>query len=170
MSAEKDKAKVDSYEKALSAYGQAVKAFRRGDCKKAIEYFDAIIEKYPTEREIVDRVRLYMKICEDKAKKDTIALKDFEDYYEMGVYKLNKGEYEEALKLFQKALEKNSDEGKILYLIGKTHYFMGDADKFLDNLKSAIHVDKTFKVFAQNDLDIENIKDDKKFKMITKLA
>ena len=170
MSAEKDKAKPDSYEKTLSSYGQAVKAFRRGDCAKAVEYFGALIEKYPTEKELIDRAKIYMKICEDKEKKDPIALKNFDDYYEMGVYHMNKGAYEEAIKLLNKALEKNSDEGKVIYLIGKAHYLMGDKDKFLDNLKSAIHVDKSFKVFAQNDLDIDDIKNDKKFKLITKLA
>ena len=170
MSAEKDKLNIDNYEKALASYGQAVKAFRRGDCKKAIEYFGAFIEKYPKEKELVDRARIYMKICADRDKTDAIALKDFDDYYEMGVYRLNQGEFKEALTLFNKALQKDSNEGKIVYLIGKIHYLMGDKDEFLDNLKSAIQLDKSFKVFAQNDLDLEDLKDDKKFKLITKLA
>ena len=143
MSAEKDKVNIDSYEKTLSSYSQAAKAFRRGDCKKAIEYFGAFIEKYPMERELVDRAKLYMKICEDKGKKDDIVLKDFDDYYEMGVFKLNQGAYEEALKLFNQALAKDPSKGKIIYLIGKTHYLMGDKDKFLENLKSAIQVERT---------------------------
>jgi len=170
VSAEKDKVKIDSYEKTLSSFGQAAKAFRKGDCKKTLEYFGAFIEKFPMERELVDRAKLYIKICEGKGKKDGIALKDFDDYYEMGVYKLNQGAYEEALKLFNKALEKNSGEGKVIYLIGKIHYLMGDKDKFLDNLMSAIQVDESFKIFAQNDLDIDDIKNDKKFKLITNLA
>jgi tetratricopeptide (TPR) repeat protein len=170
VSADKEKVNLDNYEKTLSSYGQAVKAFRRGDCKKAIEYFIAFIEKYPKEKELVDRARIYMKICDDRSKKDTIALKDFDDYYEMGVYRMNQGAYEEALKLFNKALEKDSGEGKIIYLIGKTHYLLGDKNKFLDYLKSAIQVDKSFKIFAQNDMDLEGLKDDKKFKLITKLA
>jgi tetratricopeptide (TPR) repeat protein len=170
VSAEKDKVNLDNFEKTLSSYGQAVKAFRRGDCKKAIEYFGTFIEKYPKDKELVDRARIYIKICEGRGKKDAIALKDFNDYYEMGVYRLNQGAYEEALTLFKKALEKDSDEGKIIYLIGKTHYLMGDRDKYLDYLNSAIQVDKMFKIFAQNDLDIEDLKEDKKFKLITKLA
>jgi len=170
VSAEKDKGNIDNYEKMLSSYTQAVKAFRRGDCAKALEHFGAFIEKFPMEKELVDRSRIYMKVCEDKGKKDAIALKEFDDFYEMGVYRMNQGAYEEAVQLFNKALEKDSGEGKIIYLIGKSHYLMGDKDKFLDYLKSAIHVDKSFKIFAQNDLDIEDIKDDKKFKLITKLA
>ena len=170
MSAEKDKATLDSFEKTLSSYSQAVKAFRRGDCKKATEYFGAFIEKYPTEKELIDRAKIYMKICAEKKTKDAIALRSFDDYYEMGVFNLNRGEYAEAIKLFTKALEKDSGEGKVIYLIGKAHYLMGDKDKFLDHLKSAIHVDKTFKVFAQNDMEIDDIKNDKKFKLITKLA
>ena len=170
MSADKDKVNIDSYQKTLSSYSQAAKAFRRGDCKKTIEYYRAFIEKYPMERELVDRAKLYIKICEEKGSKDAFALKDFDDYYEMGVFKLNQGAYEEAQKLFNKALEKDSNNGKIIYLIAKTHYLMGDKDKFLEILKSAIQVDESFRIFAQNDLDIDDIKNDKKFKLITKLA
>ncbi|MFC2165018.1 hypothetical protein ACFLT2_08495 [Acidobacteriota bacterium] len=170
MSAAKDEVNIDSFEKTLSSYGQAIKAFRQGDCKKAKEYFMAFSKKYHMERELVDRAKLYMKMCDDKGKKDSIDLKDFDDYYEMGVYKLNQGAYEEALKLFNKALEKDSSKGKIIYLIGKAYYLMGDKEKFLDNLKTAIQLDKSFQIFAQNDLDIDDIKNDKKFKLITKLA
>ncbi|MBN1223453.1 MAG: tetratricopeptide repeat protein [Candidatus Aminicenantes bacterium] len=170
MPADKDKAKKDLYEKTVASYGQAAKAFRRGDCQKAKEYFEAFVEKFPNEKELVDRAQIYLKICRDKGKKDTIPLQTFEDYYEMGVYRMNQGDYEEALKLFKKALDKNPDTGKILYLIGKTNYKIGQNEEFFVNLKAAIQKDSSIRVFAQNDPDIEELKEDKKFKVITKLA
>jgi len=167
---DKDKAKKDLYEQTLAAFELAAKAFRRDDCQKASELFEGFIEKYPGERELVDRARIYLAICRDKGKKDTIPLKEFEDFYELGVYRMNQGEFDEALKLFQKAQDKEPDSGKILYLIGKVHLKLGQPEKFFENLKSAVQKDKFVGVLAQNDPELEDVKDEKKFKIITKFA
>jgi hypothetical protein len=47
---------------------------------------------------------------------------------------------------------------------------MGDTDQSLEFLKKSIQKDKYFKVLAQNDSDFEDLREDKKFKLITKLA
>ena len=170
MPVDKDKATQDLFEKTVASYGQAVKAFRRGDCQKATEFFKAFVDKFPSEKEIVDRAQIYMKICREKGMKDSIPLHKFEDFYELGVFRMNKGEFEEALKLFQKALEKKPDEGIIIYLIGKVQLKMGKTEEFFESLKSAIQKDEFIRIFAQNDLDIDEVKEDKRFKIITKLA
>jgi len=70
----KEKAKKDAYEKALAVYSQAVKAFRKNDCQKVKEYFKSLQDKHPVERELVDRAKIYLAICENRQKKDTIPL------------------------------------------------------------------------------------------------
>jgi tetratricopeptide (TPR) repeat protein len=170
VAVEKEKKKIDSYEKALLSFSQAVKALRKGDCKKAVESFEAMIEKYPTEKELVDRAKTYIKICQEGTKKETYPLKTFDDYYEYGVYKMNRGELKEALELFQKALEKNPSQAKILYLLAATYQLMKETDQSLEFLKKAIQKDKYFKILAQNDQDFEPLREDKKFKILTKLA
>ena len=71
----KEKLKKDLFEKILDAYGQAMKAFRKGDCAKAKELFKAFIEKHSTEKELVDRAQIYLALCEKREKKDVIPLK-----------------------------------------------------------------------------------------------
>jgi tetratricopeptide (TPR) repeat protein len=166
----KEKAKKDIYEKALSAYTQAVKTFRKGDCAKAKEYFEAIVENYPSEKEMVDRTKIYLAICENRQKKETVPLKTFDDYFLNAVYKLNQEEFAEAIKLLEKARAKEPKEAKAVYLMALAYCQMEDMEKCLERLKEAVHLDKFFGILARNELNFEPLWEDKKFKVITKMA
>ena len=168
MPATKEKSKKDVYEKILSAYGQAVKAFRRGDTAKAQELFKAFLEKHDTEKELIDRTQMYLTLCENRIKKESISLKTFEDYYEYAVYRLNQGEQGEAIKMLEKAKAKKAKEGKVPYLMALAYCQMEDTEKCLELLKEAVHKDKFFATLAQNESDFEPLWEDKKFKIITK--
>lgn len=170
MVSEKEKKKIDNYEKAVSAFSGAVEAFRKGNHEKAVESFKALIENHASEKELVDRALIYIKICQNLKAKETIPMKTFDDYYENGVYLMNKGEYEDALKIFNNALEKEPDHAEVMYFIAAIYQSMGDTEQSLEFLKKSIQKDKYFKILAQNDSDFEDLREDKKFKIITKLA
>jgi len=168
LSETKEKLKKDLYEKTLAAYSQAMKAVRKGDYAKAKELFQAFLEKHNTEKEFVDRAKMYLAICENREKKETISLKTFKDYYEYAVYKLNQRNHDEVIKLLEKAKTQKPKEGKVSYLMALTYCQMEDTEKCLENLKDAVHKDKLFGTLAQNESEFEPLWEDKKFKIITK--
>jgi tetratricopeptide (TPR) repeat protein len=170
VSKEKDKVKKDEYEKALSTYSQAMKSFHKGDYEKATELFKAFLDKHGSERELVDRVQIYLTICGERQSKEKVMLKTFDDYYEYGVFKINQGDYQEALKLLEKAREMKSKEGKILYLMADIYCLKGENEKCLELLKKAIQLDKYFSILARNERDFESLWEDKKFKLITRMV
>ncbi len=164
------RSKKDEYQKALAAYGQAVKEFHKGEFDKAVESFKGFIEKFPADREIVDRAKTYITIAQKRPKKESVSLKGFEDHYRYGVVKINQGDYPGAVKVLEKALEFKENEGLVYFLLADVHSLMGQADSALDYLKKAIQKDKTFSVLAQNEPDFEPLWEDKKFKIIAKLV
>ena len=131
-----------------------------------------VLEQYgfSSEKELVDRARIYLEICGAQQKKEKIQLKTFNDYYEYSIFKINQGDYEEALNLLEKAQEIKPKEGKISYLIANTYCLMGQAESCLENLMKAIQLDKFFGILAQNEADFEPLWEDKKFKLITRMA
>jgi hypothetical protein len=56
------KQKKDEYQKALAVFGQAMKDFHKGEMEKAAVGLKSFIEKFPEERELVDRARIYIAI------------------------------------------------------------------------------------------------------------
>lgn len=167
MPSEKEKAKKDLYQKSLTAFGQVMKVFHKGDYKKAIELLGVFLEKHNSESEFVDRAKMYLKISNKRVKKDEGSLKTFDDYCQNGVLKVNNGEYEEALKMLTKALSLQPKEGKIFYLLSSVYCLMDQPEKCIENLKQAVELDSYFAILAQNEEDFTSLKEDEKFKLVT---
>lgn len=164
-----EKTKKSDYEKSLLAYSQAMKVYHKGDYPRAAELLKEFLEKHVSEKELVDRAQVYLSICEGQQMDTGVKLKTSDDYYQFGIYKLNQGEYEESLKLLKKAIEIKPKEGKFFYSIADCYCLMGKEDKCLDSLKKAIQIDKYFKILAQNERDFEQLWEDKRFKLITRM-
>jgi tetratricopeptide (TPR) repeat protein len=164
----KEKSKKDLYAKILEAFGLAAKAFRKGDCVKAKELFTTFLEKHSTEKELVDRAKIYLSLCEKRQNKESMSLMTFEDYFDFAMFRHNQGEYEETFKLLDKAKTMKPKEGKVPYLKALTYCLMEDTENCLSSLKDAVQKDKFFGVLAQNEPGFEPIWKDKKFKVITK--
>lgn len=167
---EKEIALKDIYQKALAAYTQAMKAFHKGDYQRASALLEAFLEMFPSEKELVDRAEIYLSICKSRLEKKTIPLRTFEDCYQQGVYQLNQGNYEDALKLLEKTLEMRPNEGKVYYLSALAYCLLDQEDPCLENLKKAIQLDKYFKILAQNEVGFGSYWENKKFKLIIKLG
>ena len=165
-----EKIKKDAYIKALSAYGDAMKEFHKGNMDKAGELLQAFLDKHDTEKELVDRARLYLQMTREKGKKETIALKTFDDHVQYSVYKINAGAYEEALQLLEKALEMEGEEGRVFYLMADAYVHLGKTDEAMECLKKAFQKDRFYRILAQNEIDFAPLWDDKKFKLITRLT
>jgi len=165
-----DKIKKDAYEKALAAYGEAMKEFHKGKFDRAQELLKAFTEKFDTEKELVDRARTYLQIIKEKGKKETVTLKTADDFFYNGIFKINEGAYEDALKLFERALEMKEDEGKFYYLMADAYILQGKTEEALEYLRKAFLKDKVFKILAQNETDFSPLWEDKKFKLLSRLT
>ncbi len=164
-----EKTKKSDYEKSLLAYSQAMKVFHKRDYPKAAELLREFLAKYVSEKEFVDRAQVYLSICEEQQKDTEIKLKTADDYYQFGIYKLNQGEYEESLKLLKKSIEIKPKEGKFFYSLADCYCLLGKENECLEYLKKAIQIDKYFKILAQNERDFEQLWEDKRFKLITRM-
>ncbi len=165
-----EKSKKDHYEKALAAYGEAVREFQKGKSDRAQELFRAFIEKYDGEKELIDRARVYLRIAKEREKKESVSLKTRDDYFYYSVYKINSGEYEEALKLLEKALSFGEEEGRTYYLMANAFVRLGKNEEALEHLKKAFQKDRFFRIMAQNETDFEPLWEDKKFKLLTRMT
>jgi tetratricopeptide (TPR) repeat protein len=167
---EKEKIKRDEYQKVLEAFSLAMKSFRKGEFDKAEEQLKEFLEKHTSETELIDRAKAYLAVCDSQLRKEKVQLKTFEDYLQHSIVKINRKDYEGALKLLEKAREMSPKDGKVPYLVADIYCRTGQTEMCLDHLKTAIQLDGFLKILAQNDTDFGPLWEDKKFKLITRMA
>lgn len=165
-----NRAKKDEFQKALAVYSQAIKEFHKGDFDKAVDLLKSFVERYPAEREVVDRAQAYLSIAQKRLKKESHSLKGFEEHYRSAVVKINQADYDGALKLLEKAQDFKENEALVQFLMADVYCLTGQYETALDHLKKAIQKDKSIAVLAQNETDFTALWEDKKFKLLTRLA
>ena len=140
----------DQYQKALDSFDKAVKTLHKGDAAKAKELFVKLVDGFPGERELLDRVRSYIAVCESKLAPQK-RLKDAEEMVTAGVIELNRGDAAQALKHFTKASDLDPKNPHVHYNLAAAHAAAGDAASAAKHLKTAIAGDPSAKVHARAD-------------------
>ena len=78
--------------RSLDLFEKAVKALGRKDYERAQEQLTELVDSYPDERDVLDRARAYLALCERAlGKRPSFRPKTFEDLLNHGVYVHNRG-------------------------------------------------------------------------------
>lgn len=161
--------------KITDEFTKGVELFTKKECKKALEIFDDIIEKYKDTEyysiaEVQARSKVYKTICESRLNPVTLKLESDEDFLNQGILNLNSGNYDEALKLFLELEEKGYKDPYLTYLLSILYLKKEDEGKSLKYLKKCIKKDDYYKVIAYNEPDFSEIFDKEEFQKTVSLS
>ena len=148
---------------ALKQYESAIKMMYSQDFEGAKVVFAKIVSTYPEDKEIQERVKTHLKLCELKMARKPAAPKTLEEHYDVGVALMNQRRYEEAREHFQRALKFNPKSDFVIYAIAALSCRTGDLENALEYLKSAIHMRPDNRYLAQHDSDFEPLMQDARF-------
>lgn len=155
--------KANEYQKALTAFTNAVRVFNEKDDEKSKEALTEFTQNFSEEKELVDRANIYLEIIDSRLNPPKISLKTAEDFYNDGVFKMNQGDLDEAQKALEKALSKDPKQGKILYALADALCLKEEHDSAFEYLEQAVKLDSRFAILAQNEADFDPIKKDQRF-------
>lgn len=150
-------------EQAIKDYDQALGLLRRKDYQAAADAFEKVVKTYPDEKEMADRCRIYLSVCERERSEKVLPLKKAEDYYYQGIVESNRQQYDEALKHLDKALKMSPKDDRFLYATAATQALKGEREQALSLLKEAIETNPENRIHAQSDPDFELLADDDAF-------
>ena len=146
-------------DKALKELERGLHHLYKQSYSEALPHFQAIIEGFPQEKELLDRVGKYARVCRNMLdeKKGTTHRKP-EDLFYLGVIKANEANYDDAVDFLDRALQSNPKDDKAHYVMASTRALKGERELAIRHLTEAIELNATNRVYAQNDPDFEPIR------------
>ena len=151
----------ERYKKALETFERAIKTLHKGDVDKARALFDGLISGFPAERELADRARTFLGICDRRKRAGrSHSPKDIESVVSYGVFLHNKGDFKGAVDRLSKAVEMDPKSDHAQYCLAASYARLGDAREATRLLKRAITTDPYNRVLALTDSDFDSVRND----------
>ena len=152
-------------ENARKDYDRGVASLQKKKLDEAERHFMDLIQKYPEEKELVDRARVYLTVCQRQRRDPRPALSEPEDFYYAAVLEKNRGNLSEAIAHLNQAARKNGG-GRVDFLLACCYAQQGDLETALAHLQKAIEEDQRHRVLARHDRDFDPVRETPEFQKL----
>lgn len=148
---------------AVAIYERGVQALQRHDYPGAAELFRAVLERYPEERELLERARLYLRVCERETARLPPGPRTPAERVYAATVALNSGDHAGATEHLQRALSEDPENDHAHYTMAVAMGARGRVEDALDSLKNAIGLNPENRSLARQDPDLEPVRAHRNF-------
>lgn len=135
----------------LTSFEAGMKFFHARQFKEARDLF-ATAALGP-ERDVANRSRLHLAMCDRRLQQVIVNLASAEDYYNYGVALINLRNLPEARTHLEKALEMSQGADHVHYALALAQALAGDLASAQQNLRRAIELEPRNRLIARQDAD-----------------
>ena len=147
-----------AFYEALAVYEAGVRALQRHDFAAGAEGFRNVIQRYPEERELVERARLYLQVCERENARRQPTPQTASEWVYAATVALNAGDQNLAVSHLNRALEKSPDSDHAHYIMAVALTDKGDSAAALRHLERAIVLNPDNRSNAIQDPDLSALR------------
>jgi Tfp pilus assembly protein PilF len=151
---------------AVARFQAAVEAMQRHQYAQAAGHFRTLLDAFPSERALLDRVRVYLGLCEREIQRRPTAPVTPEEKVTAATAALNDGRDADAERLARDVLTVSPDHDLALYLIAAVNARRGEVDEALTWLRRAMDVSPDVRAQARHDADFEPLRDLEPFQQL----
>jgi len=153
-----------TYHEAVAMYERGLQALQRRDFAASADALRIVIERYPDERELLERARLYLKVCERELEPKEPAPKTADEWVYAATVAQNSGDDATALRHLQRALAEDARHDHAHYMMAVASAQRHDTSTALEHLRRAVALNPENRSRARQDPDLEAIRDDAGFR------
>jgi tetratricopeptide (TPR) repeat protein len=153
-----------TYVEAVSVYERGLEALQRHDYEAATERFETVLRQFPEEKELHERVRLYLNICQRQTSQREPEPQTIEERLFASTLAINGGRYDEALSQLHLVRDEDPDNDHALYMLAVAHAQRGELVEAVAHLMRAIAVNPENRSLARHDPDLEPLRADESFR------
>jgi tetratricopeptide (TPR) repeat protein len=153
-----------TYVEAVALYEHGLEALQRHEYEHAANLFGSVLRQYPEEKELHERVRLYLNICQRQALARESAPRTIDERLYAATLAINGGNYDQALLHLRLVRDEDPDNDHALYMLAVAHAQRGEPAEAVAHLERAISLNPENRGLAKNDPDLEPIRHDDAFR------
>ena len=138
---------------AVALYERGLETLQHHDYRGAEDIFESVLRQYPEEKELHERVRLYLtapQTIEERLYASTLAI--------------NGGQYDQAITHLRLVRDEDPDNDHALYMLAVAHAQRGEHAESIAHLERAIALNPENRALARRDPDLEPIRADAAFR------
>jgi outer membrane protein assembly factor BamD (BamD/ComL family) len=145
-------------------YEQGLEALQRHAYAQARTLLESVLRQYPEEKELHERVRLYLNICERQATQKEAAPQTIDERLYAATLAINTGHYDQAIAHLRLVRDEDPDNDHAIYMLAVAHAQRDEHAEAVAHLERAIALNPENRALARNDPDLEPLRDDEAFR------
>ncbi len=157
-------ARKPGFYEAVAIYERGVQALQRHDFQGAAGFFRTVLERYPDERELIERARLYLRVCERETSRQPAAPKTPAERVYAATVALNSGDHAGALDHLQRALGEDPESDHAHYIMAVALGMRSRTDEALEHLRQSIALNQENRGLARQDPDLDSLRNHSRFR------
>ena len=150
---------ADSHEEAVRTYERGVEALQQHDFRRAEALLLSVLNGFPDEKELHERVRLYVNVCRRQAAPPDRTPRTVEERVYAATLAINAGAYDTAETELRAALQAAPDHGNVHYMLAVVHALRADFSASVSHLQRSIEINPENRFLALQDEDLAPLRD-----------
>jgi tetratricopeptide (TPR) repeat protein len=147
------------YAGAVALYEQGVAALQAHEYSRASTLLRSVLSGYPEEKELHERARLYLNICERQVESRAATPRSLEERIFAATVAFNAGDYDEALTHLHAVTREAPDHDHALYMLATVLALQEQPEEAIPFLLRAIALNPENRAMARHDPDMESLRD-----------
>ena len=153
-----------TYFEAVALYERGLEALQRHDYQQAAAILESVLRQYPEEKELHERVRLYLNVCHRQATPREPDPQTIDERLYAATLAINGGQYDQAIAHLRLVRDEDPDNDHALYMLAVAHAQRDEPAEAVAHLERAIALNPENRALARNDPDLEPLHDDETFR------
>jgi len=154
----------ETYFEAVALYERGLEALQRHAYQQATELLESVLRQYPEERELHERVRLYLNICRRQATQREAAPQTIDERLYAATLSINGGQYDQAIAHLRLVRDEDPDNDHAIYMLAVAHAQRQEPAEAVAHLERAIALNPENRALARHDPDLEPLRGDEAFR------
>jgi tetratricopeptide (TPR) repeat protein len=153
-----------TYFEAVAIYERGLEALQKHSYAQAANLLESVLRQYPEEKELHERVRLYLNICHRQAAQRETAPQTIDERLYAATLAINGGQYDQAIAHLRLVRDEDPDNDHAIYMLAVAHAQRDEHAEAVAHLERAIALNPENRALARNDPDLEPLRDDEAFR------